>query len=400
MFQEFNGYKINGKYYPFPAGEGYDENPDLIVVEDIPFANHPAGKGKRVVARVDISKDTRIGSYAGEVGRVDGDNVDWSPYQLALGKGSMRYVDAACIGNSMRYINDPRGMGPTKPNVVFMQDPDRRVCTNHLIILVVALVDIRAGEELLVSYGDGYWEQLEKWLDEKVPFKCPVSDCKTRYRTQRKANLDRHIESVHTNCLGHACDACDAMFKTSTALTYHVNRVHYGEAKPKKKPNRRKAQCFLCQKILRDNFSLKRHMIRVHDGDRIQCPADAACPATFSVKWDSEKHAKDHHYNEDMIMMMKCTRCSYKCGSEQGMRHHEQLHGTSDEVILCMADEDCPFVCSLESDAKRHARVNHGFLLCDSCTFVCRDEDSMSHHKELHVHKKAKIAIHISVLDD
>lgn len=68
-------------------------------------------------------------------------------------------IDAQFAGNEARFINDYRGTGVSRPNAVFKDsrgDPDGK---GELTIGVWTAKDgIDKGDEILVSYGRGWWQ--------------------------------------------------------------------------------------------------------------------------------------------------------------------------------------------------------------------------------------------------
>lgn len=51
----------------------------------------------------------------------------------------------------------------------------------------------------------------------------------------RAANLKHHIKRVHEELKQHACDQCDARFTLKWDLTSHVQKVHMGKDKLRKR---------------------------------------------------------------------------------------------------------------------------------------------------------------------
>lgn len=63
-------------------------------------------------------------------------------------------VDAACMGNEARFINDYRGIKP-KPNAIFKEG---RSSWGELRMSIWSDSEvIRKGDEILVSYGKSWW---------------------------------------------------------------------------------------------------------------------------------------------------------------------------------------------------------------------------------------------------
>ena len=90
-----------------------------------------------------------IGEYTGEVIIIDG-----GKYCAYL---TDKYcVDASSCGNELRYINDYRNI-KNKPNtklqVVYLDKKPK--------VLVVVIEDINKNEEILLDYGENYWESFK-----------------------------------------------------------------------------------------------------------------------------------------------------------------------------------------------------------------------------------------------
>jgi SET domain-containing protein len=85
-----------------------------------------------------------------------------SDYDISLDRESGVSIDAQSMGNEGRFVNDYRGVpGKERPNVEF---ETRRVggkgdADGQLRMGIWVLSkEIKKGEELLVSYGKGFWE--------------------------------------------------------------------------------------------------------------------------------------------------------------------------------------------------------------------------------------------------
>ena len=108
--------------------------------------------GYGVFASEDILADGFIGIYTGEVvARQDYMSVDYAwAYPLKTLEGGKIILDAKFKGNEMRFVNDSR-----TPNCVVKYvlgfDGIWHVC-------YVASKLIKKGEQILVSYGEGYWK--------------------------------------------------------------------------------------------------------------------------------------------------------------------------------------------------------------------------------------------------
>lgn len=111
------------------------------------------GAGKGLFAKVDIQKGEVIGEYKGEV--ITDEEYDrrtqegLGNYGVDIGDGLI--LDCGQKMCPMGYANDAYGLKRVgKNNSYFIQD--------ELRVFVVALRDIKAGEEIFVSYGRAYWK--------------------------------------------------------------------------------------------------------------------------------------------------------------------------------------------------------------------------------------------------
>lgn len=125
-------------------------------------SDHPAydeGNGVGVRTSVDIAEDTLLGVYTG----VWGPEIPAIDNIYALGVGKHGKVDGYSAGNLLRCINDAHGIKGKKCNVAFISTPIVPNPKYPFIYTypVVALTNIKAGEELFISYGKAYWESLE-----------------------------------------------------------------------------------------------------------------------------------------------------------------------------------------------------------------------------------------------
>lgn len=115
-------------------------------------------------AACDIRSGTYIGEYAGEVFACDGssESLYVAKYEntFEAEETDLVRIDGLKVGNEMRYINDSRNTG--RPvNVQFIL----AWVGGSLHLFVVSVADIRKGEEILIDYGEEYWEVLQDWKE-------------------------------------------------------------------------------------------------------------------------------------------------------------------------------------------------------------------------------------------
>jgi len=139
------------------AGSGMrnaSANP-LVVIRRIESHTHPASGQAGLFASKKIPPHTRIVDYLGEVHSDERLNSDYDLSLFRSHDGSVSVgIDASCMGNEARFVNDYRGIRP-KPNAMFK---DGRTAREELVMSIWSMNDvINKGEEILVSYGKSWW---------------------------------------------------------------------------------------------------------------------------------------------------------------------------------------------------------------------------------------------------
>ncbi|KAK0672930.1 hypothetical protein QBC41DRAFT_398240 [Cercophora samala] len=150
------------------------------------FATHPLPPGSLILPYIG---HYHPGSTTSDlVSDDDDDDHSKSDYDLWLSRTSNVAVDAAKAGNEARYINDYRGIpftppAPTpgrktpkqqkgRPNAEFRVGWDERRGERVMGVWVLPRgkkglnTGIKRGEEVLVSYGRGFWEGRKKEEDD------------------------------------------------------------------------------------------------------------------------------------------------------------------------------------------------------------------------------------------
>jgi hypothetical protein len=141
-----------------------------VKVTPITTPSHPANGQAGLFATKDLKPGTFVLQYLGELhtstsastGAAD-PHAD-SDYDLSLDRELGIGVDAANSGNEARFVNDYRGIAE-KPNAEFREIWDARRQERGMGVWVLPEgkantrkgKGIRKGEEILVSYGRGFW---------------------------------------------------------------------------------------------------------------------------------------------------------------------------------------------------------------------------------------------------
>jgi hypothetical protein len=138
----------------------------LVKITPIISTSHPAFGQFGLFATKDIKRGTFILQYLGEIHASshagDSDSHSHSDYDLSLDREHGIGIDADKQGNEARFINDYRGIAD-RPNAEFKEIWDTRRQERGMGVWVLSEGKnskgkmIRKGEEILVSYGRGFW---------------------------------------------------------------------------------------------------------------------------------------------------------------------------------------------------------------------------------------------------
>ncbi|OCK76307.1 hypothetical protein K432DRAFT_306640 [Lepidopterella palustris CBS 459.81] len=152
---------------PIPTAVGPSRN---VRINAISNTSHPAHGQYGLFAAQHLPPDTLIIPYLGFVhGKEDVDPA--SDYDLSLDREAGIGVDATKMGNEARFINDYRGVGPSGPNAEFREtwvDIGNGETEKRMGVFVLSAgksgkrsKGIAKGEEILVSYGKGFWTERQ-----------------------------------------------------------------------------------------------------------------------------------------------------------------------------------------------------------------------------------------------
>lgn len=127
---------------------------DALVIQLIDNLHHPAHGQCGLFATKKISVRVFLLDYLGEVHCDDRPNSDYDVSLQRLEDGTSVGIDAECMGNEARFINDYRGV-QSRPNAEFRE---RRTEIGELRMSLWSTQRIPKGEEILVSYGKPWWK--------------------------------------------------------------------------------------------------------------------------------------------------------------------------------------------------------------------------------------------------
>ncbi|KAF2417641.1 hypothetical protein EJ08DRAFT_654490 [Tothia fuscella] len=139
-----------------------------VKIAPIHNSNHPAKGQNGLFATLHLEAGTFLLFYLGFVhGKADTDPN--SDYDLSLDRELGIGIDATKMGNEGRFINDYRGITSTGPNCEFKEvwvEIGKGLTEKRMAIYVLPTgksgkraQGIEKGEEILVSYGKGFWNE-------------------------------------------------------------------------------------------------------------------------------------------------------------------------------------------------------------------------------------------------
>jgi len=138
----------------------------------------------------------------------------------------------------------------------------------------------------------------------------------------------------------------------------------------KKKRNIKK--CSICGYSARDATKLKRHIMRIHTGEKpYKCPL---CNYSSSFPSGLKVHSRTHTGEKPF----KCSTCTYSCYISEDLKKHNRIH-TGEKPFKCKM---CNYSCSNLSALKVHDRIHTGEKP-HTCK-ICNKSFSMFSHLEIH----------------
>lgn len=361
---------FNGIVRPDGTRVAFEIAVEGVRVDDIKTINHPARNArngsKGLFATQAFAAGEYIGSYGGEIKRAEEDGVvSWNPYQLTPDPDGDYYIDGESIGNELRYCNDPRGTDQ-EPNAQFYQS-DVRV-GGFYVCDIYAIKDIRPGDEILISYGDGYWESLQSWYEHNHPYECPY--CDARY-DKPKRRTD-HIWAAHKKQTPNAefsCAECDRTFARKQSLVDHVNAIHDKTTVHKCDhsgcayesfnlrtiyQHKRKVhlflhyKCFQCDRTFVSKPGYNMHIAAVHKKMSFRCN----CGKEYNTWANLVRHKRFTHQG----FRYTCDRCGDKFTSITNRDDH--ISAVHDKIKLYKCSQ-CGETFGAQSNLMRHVKIVH-----------------------------------------
>ncbi|KAJ3090933.1 hypothetical protein HK102_002184 [Quaeritorhiza haematococci] len=153
--------KLISKYRPSVSSPTPPSS--IVKIKPITDPSHPAFGQSGLFAAKRLPPRTHVIDYIGYV-HTQAESDPTSDYDISLDAADGIAVDAARCGNEARFINDYRGVKVpggsalvTRPNVEFGNRMDEKTGETRIAVYV-GKWEIPKGQELLVSYGKGFWK--------------------------------------------------------------------------------------------------------------------------------------------------------------------------------------------------------------------------------------------------
>lgn len=197
--------------------------------------------------------------------------------------------------------------------------------------------------------------------------KCP--QCENTFKN--RANLKRHITTVHSTDYSAECKECFRTFKSQAHLRCHVKSVHAIEEE---------ISCEICQKKFMNKKKLYNHIFYSHPepGDAVTCEL---CQKTFKKPYILKVHKRQVHESQTV----KCDTCLKEFKNDMLLqRHIKWSHPADGMMYKC---QQCGRILPSIACYRQHMDNVHALetnIRCEICQKTFKNNKSLQRHKLLH----------------
>ena len=202
--------------------------------------------------------------------------------------------------------------------------------------------------------------------DNRYP--CTIHPC--TYVATLKRNLQRHLDTVHTDMTGkvmkikkvHSCTHCEYTSTNLANVKEHIRFKHEGV----------RHYCDKCPYAATTIGALKIHKNGIHEG--VQYPCDL-CDYVATQQTNLRTHRRFVHEGIKFL----CDLCSYEAKTAWHLKEHVQTKHES-KTYSCDA---CNYSTSTKDQLRKHVRFVHMGIRypCDKCDYVAYKPFTLKRHK-------------------
>jgi uncharacterized protein (UPF0212 family) len=205
-------------------------------------------------------------------------------------------------------------------------------------------------------------------------------------QSTRLRKLMDHIDSVHLKNKSYECQFCERKYLYKSNLCTHLRKNHGVETD-------KIVKCSLCEKVVKNIYSLKRHLQFVHKkSDCSECPI---CKEVLESQASKMEHVAVKHPEKNI---QDCQYCDFKCLKATTLKNHwSQKHPEQFEpkLLLTVSNnlKSCRVcsVCKLDFQSRirmiEHCISSHPDIKVHSCPF-CDVKYLLGSNLENHISTK------------
>ena len=229
----------------------------------------------------------------------------------------------------------------------------------------------------------------------KTEHKC--SDCGEKF--SKTLLLKTHRMEIHGKSNVFNCNICDHSFRTSIGISKHNRKSHEFSCKccgkkfvrkyhlkihekihkvEKKEVALQKVKCTRCSKILANRFSLRIHLLRIHNDHKVAKFSCEICDKKFTTKTFMLSHLKIKHQG----YMQKCEFCDKDFTSRSLMLNHVRyVHEGLREKC-----QSCDKSFGTKSSLQLHIKTVHEKIRASKCVECKFCEGTLTSRSNLKTH--------------